>query len=139
MNFTSIVCHQFLRARTDGLPIGDGLYGSSGIRRFLPLACRTSSSQGIPGAPCALDAASPQRLLSVMDKTARTSLLGTPSISRIVKQHGFFLAISRGNHASPAKIPRDASRRPARVSIHEVRGRDSKNRLRRILESRSEE
>jgi len=37
MNFTSIVCHQFLRARTDGLPIGDGLYGSPGITLFLPL------------------------------------------------------------------------------------------------------
>ena len=39
MNFTSIVCHQFLRARTDGLPIGDGLYGSSGIKLFLPVVC----------------------------------------------------------------------------------------------------
>ena len=59
MNFTSIVCHQFLLARTDGLPIGDGLYGSSGITLFLLLAYRTSSSQDIPSAPSALDAALP--------------------------------------------------------------------------------
>src|SRR5437763_1381311 len=32
MNFTSIVCHQFLLARVDGLPIREGLYGSSGIK-----------------------------------------------------------------------------------------------------------
>jgi hypothetical protein len=60
MNFTSIVCHQFLRARTDGLPIGDGLYSLSGIKLFLPLAYRTSSSQDIPAAPSALDAALPK-------------------------------------------------------------------------------
>src|SRR5436190_15759063 len=40
MNFTSMVCHQFLRARTDGFPIGDGLYGSSGITLSLPSAIK---------------------------------------------------------------------------------------------------
>src|SRR6266700_3250668 len=35
MKMTSLVCHQFRRARTDGLPIGDGLYGSSAISSAL--------------------------------------------------------------------------------------------------------
>jgi hypothetical protein len=60
ISFTSMVCHQLLRARTDGLPIGDGLYGSSGIRLFLRLAYRTNSSQDIRAGPCAPGAASPR-------------------------------------------------------------------------------
>src|SRR6266487_2625014 len=35
MKMTSLVCNQFRRARTDGLPIGDGLYGSSAISSAL--------------------------------------------------------------------------------------------------------
>src|SRR5205823_962626 len=35
-----MVCHQFRRARTDGFPIGDGLYGSSGITLSLPSAIK---------------------------------------------------------------------------------------------------
>src|SRR5215469_9444897 len=31
MKMTSLVCHQLRRARTEGLPIGDGLYGFSDI------------------------------------------------------------------------------------------------------------
>src|SRR5439155_6679750 len=36
MKITSLVCSQLRRARTDGLPIGDGLYRSSGITLSLP-------------------------------------------------------------------------------------------------------
>src|SRR6266487_1189508 len=36
MKITSLVCSQLRRATTDGLPIGDGLYRSSGITLSLP-------------------------------------------------------------------------------------------------------
>src|SRR5215510_3392838 len=84
MNFTSVVCHQFLRASTEGFPAGDGLYGSSGIRLFLPLFYRTNSSQDTRSAiraRCSIT----QRLLSLIERIVQTSLLGTPSISRMVK------------------------------------------------------
>src|SRR5205814_1778507 len=48
INFTSMVCHQFRRARTDGFPIGDGLYGSSGITLSLPSAYQTSDECNSP-------------------------------------------------------------------------------------------
>src|SRR5437762_4244508 len=40
MKMTSLVCHQFRRARTDGLPMGDGLYSSSAITLSLPSAIK---------------------------------------------------------------------------------------------------
>src|SRR6266498_560079 len=42
MKITSLVCSQLRRARTDGLPIGDGLYRSSGITLSLPFGYQTS-------------------------------------------------------------------------------------------------
>ena len=43
-----MVCHQFLLAKTDGLPIGEGLYGSSGITLSLPSAYQTSDGCNSP-------------------------------------------------------------------------------------------
>src|SRR6516225_4775048 len=60
MKITSFVCHQLRRARTEGLPIGDGLYGSSGITPSLPQVDRTNAVPNIRGEPCALDATSPK-------------------------------------------------------------------------------
>src|SRR5437016_8767036 len=48
MKITSLVCNQFRRARTDGLPIGEGLYGSSGITLSLPSAYQTSDGCNSP-------------------------------------------------------------------------------------------
>src|SRR6266568_49773 len=48
MKMTSLVCNQFRRARTDGLPIGEGLYGSSGITLSLPSAYQTSDGCNSP-------------------------------------------------------------------------------------------
>src|SRR6266480_7036529 len=79
MNFTSIVCHQFLLARVDGLPIGEGLYDSSGIKLFLPLVYRTSLSQDIPAAPSALDAQHYPKI-AVADGEDRANLFAGHSI-----------------------------------------------------------
>src|SRR5438445_13668717 len=48
MKMTSLVCNQFRRARTDGLPIGEGVYGSSGITLSLPSAYQTSDGCNSP-------------------------------------------------------------------------------------------
>src|SRR5437762_208566 len=90
MNFTRIVCHQFLLARVDGLTIGEGLYGSSGIKLSPPAGVSNQfisrHSRSAIRARCNIT----QSLLSLMERIAQTSLLGTPSISRMVKTARIF-------------------------------------------------
>src|SRR5215467_6023477 len=60
MKITSFVCHQLRRARTEGLPIGDGLYGSSGITPSPLQVDQTNSFPNTRVTPCALDVTSPK-------------------------------------------------------------------------------